>query len=154
MRFELREESQGVVVWQAAIYVGGRKEIVPAQSETGEQPIDVRDAKLIDYPLGAFLLEHRRVRFHPQIDSHSHPSSCFVPRSSSRARRRASVFSCAFRVPSGMERLSASTSLATVEKIGPSSEASEASAASCSRRLIVLSGIGQVPNPLSRAAPS
>ena len=54
-------------------------------------------------------------------------SSYLVPRSSSRARRRASLFSTVFCVPSGMERVSASTSLATVENIGPSSEASAAS---------------------------
>jgi hypothetical protein len=51
----------------------------------------------------------------------------------------------AFSVPSGMERLSASTSSATVEKIGPSSEVSAASQ-SCSRRLTVFSGIGVVPH--------
>ena len=41
-------------------------------------------------------------------------SSYLVPRSSSRARRRASLFSTMSCVPSGMERVSASTSLATV----------------------------------------
>jgi hypothetical protein len=50
-------------------------------------------------------------------------------------------FSLPVSVPSGMERLSASTSLATAEKIGPSSEASAASPASCSRRLMVFSGM-------------
>ncbi len=49
-----------------------------------------------------------------------------------------------FCVPSGIERLSASTSLATVEKIGPSSEASAASQ-SCSRRLTLFSGIWIAP---------
>jgi hypothetical protein len=43
-----------------------------------------------------------------------------------------------------MERLRASTSLATVEKIGPSSETSAASH-SYSRRLTVFSGIGIAP---------
>ena len=61
--------------------------------------------------------------------------SYLVPRSSSLARCRASFFSSAFCVPSGMERLSASTSLATVEKIRPSSEASEGSPASYSPAL-------------------
>ena len=57
----------------------------------------------------------------------SQVSSYLVPQSSSRARSSASFFRSALSVPSGMERLSASTSLATVEKIGPSSEASDAS---------------------------
>jgi hypothetical protein len=43
----------------------------------------------------------------------------------------------------GIERSSASTSLATVEKIGPSSEASAASQ-SCGRRLTGLSGLGGI----------
>jgi hypothetical protein len=45
----------------------------------------------------------------------SYVSSYLVPRSNSRARRRASLLSSAVCVPSGIERLSASTSLATVE---------------------------------------
>jgi hypothetical protein len=47
----------------------------------------------------------------------------------------------AFCVPSGIERLSASTGLATVEKMGPSSEASAASQ-SCGRHLRDFSRIG------------
>jgi hypothetical protein len=42
-------------------------------------------------------------------------SSYLLPRSSSRPRRKASFFSSAFCVPSGMERLRASTSFAPVE---------------------------------------
>ena len=67
--------------------------------------------------------------------------SYFVQRSSSSPARRASFFRSTFSEPSGTERLSASNSLATVEEIGPSSEASAASQ-SCSRRLMIFSGIG------------
>ena len=56
-----------------------------------------------------------------------HPASYFVPPEQLTRKAQSFVFSSAFCVPSGMERLSASTSLATVEKIGPSSEASDAS---------------------------
>ena len=66
----------------------------------------------------------------PRAIAPSQVSSYFVPRGSSRARRRLRFFSSAFYVPSEMERLSASNSLATVEKTGPSSSAS---AGSCSR---------------------
>jgi hypothetical protein len=45
-------------------------------------------------------------------------------------------------------RLRPSTSLATAEKIGPSSEASSLSPRSCSRRLMVFSGVGFSPQVL------
>jgi hypothetical protein len=51
--------------------------------------------------------------------------SYFIPRSSSRRARRASFFRSTFSEPWGMGCLMA-TCLATVEKIGPSSEASAA----------------------------
>jgi len=78
--------------------------------------------------------------------------TAFVPRSGSRPRRRASFLRSAFAVPSGMERSRASTSLATVEKIGPSSEGA-GSPASSRRSLIVLSGLGirYAPNSSSSA---
>ena len=52
-----------------------------------------------------------------QIASRLNSFSYLVPRGSSRPTRRASFFRSAFSVPSGMERASASTSLATVEKM-------------------------------------
>ena len=57
-----------------------------------------------------------------------------VARSSSRARHEASFFNSPLPFPSGMERLSVSTSSVRVEKIVPSSEAS-AALQSCSGRL-------------------
>jgi len=81
---------------------------------------------------------NRRKQLEP---AHSHRSSSYsVPRSSSCRGATLPFFRSAFCVPSGIDRLRTSTSLATVEKIGPSSDASAASQ-SCSRGLTVLSGI-------------
>jgi len=87
MRLDRREESQGSVVRQALVD-GINGVIVPPHPEMAEQLIDVREAKLIEYPrLGALLLEHRRVWFHPQVNAHLY---CLHPRAipSSRAAMR------------------------------------------------------------------
>ena len=70
------------------------------------------------FPRAGRSLRHIAAPLRPRF-RYCHVSSYFVPRSSSRARCKASFYSSAFCVPSGIERLSASTSLATVEKIGP-----------------------------------
>jgi hypothetical protein len=76
--------------------------------------------------------EFRSARF----SDTSHLPITFVLRSAEQftPKAQATFFRSVFFVPSGMEPLSASTSSATVEKIGPSSEANVSSPQDCKCR--------------------
>jgi hypothetical protein len=47
MRLDRCEEFQGGLVWQTALFVDQRIEIIPTHAETVDQLIDAREAKLI-----------------------------------------------------------------------------------------------------------